>query len=1063
MAGWEYIGSPSSTPTVNQIKQAIINYGPVSVAVYVNASFSAYSGGVFTVSEDRQVNHGVVLVGWDDTQGRNGVWILRNSWGTGWGEAGYMRIEYGCSRVGYGACYVVYPRNVPPERQSMYTVTEVPGFYGERINDSGHIVGSVGSAQGDRPAVWRAVDQTQELGTLGGSHGVGRDINIAGQIAGYADTTEWTEIYWGEDHAFLWLPVQAWNLSTGINDLGTLGGIYSYAYGINNLGQVVGHSTTSYEDLHFPFHAFLWTPGASDGVNGNPQMKDLGTLGDSSAHSAAEAINDRGQVVGMSWISETETFPMVAFLWLPEPDYGLSAGMHDLGTLEGDYSHAEDINNSGWVVGASSTAPQSGGDSTRAFVWIPGGTGGPPHNPQMRLLGSLWEECPFQIERAYAINDHGQIVGYSRIDTGTNPQKTHAFIWQNDKMQDLNHLIPVDCKWELIRAVDISDRGQILCVGEADGEYLRGGILLNPTEGVTAGDVEPYGSRILTTDRASTAVDFTSNTSNSSSVTIWGYDGSTGATGSWVLLSPRLRINTALADGNCRTVARIGYDHDPNSTFTECVLDLLSSDETTGQYQLAVAANTTGEATRYISHISGEYAPGVTDGSQMALGSYGVNTADDFVWAVVDYAGDFSTGYRREIDNVVFADPVNYVAGSWPYDIVTADLDRDGDVDIAIANTGVVSTGYWDGSLSVLLNNGDGTYGTPTNYVAGHAPVCVAAGDVNGDSFTDLAIANVHGNNISLFINNRDGTFPDPVTYSVGSNPQGIGFGDIDNDGDADMVVANRSLGSSKGTIWILSNDGNGTFSHDQSYTVGREPISLVVTDLNGDGYLDVAVANYGGSVSVLKNQGNGALGDLRTYAVSGGPWTIKAAPIDQDDAFDLVVACYNGHRLEILRNLGNGEFESASQYDVPTVSEGLVLQDLDFDGDFDIVAANNNTPGMSLFLNQGDGTFICSPSALGGGSQIACDDLNRDGLYDLIFSRSRQNVVSVLMNLSEINASVDPDFNDDGVVNSLDMAILASQWLDGDCANETDLTCDGRVEFDDVLLFARHWLDQIQ
>ena len=108
MDSWAYIGDPEGIPSVNAIKQAIAAYGPVSAGVYVDISFASYRNGVFNASNNQEINHGIVLVGWDDNQGANGVWILRNSWGGGWGEGGYMRIEYGCSNVGFGACYVDY-------------------------------------------------------------------------------------------------------------------------------------------------------------------------------------------------------------------------------------------------------------------------------------------------------------------------------------------------------------------------------------------------------------------------------------------------------------------------------------------------------------------------------------------------------------------------------------------------------------------------------------------------------------------------------------------------------------------------------------------------------------------------------------------------------------------------------------------------------------------------------------------------------------------------------------------------------------------------------------------
>jgi C1A family cysteine protease len=107
---WHYVGYSQGVTKIDAIKQAIMTYGPVSVSCAVTEAFGAYSGGVFNADDpDAEINHAVALVGWDDSQGANGVWILRNSWGSWWGEEGYMRIEYGACKVGYSACYVDYP------------------------------------------------------------------------------------------------------------------------------------------------------------------------------------------------------------------------------------------------------------------------------------------------------------------------------------------------------------------------------------------------------------------------------------------------------------------------------------------------------------------------------------------------------------------------------------------------------------------------------------------------------------------------------------------------------------------------------------------------------------------------------------------------------------------------------------------------------------------------------------------------------------------------------------------------------------------------------------------
>ena len=93
-------------PTTDQIKTAIYTYGPVWVGVNAGSNFSSYSSGVFSKTDAGECNHAVVLCGWDDA---TGVWVLRNSWGTSWGEnSGYMRIKYGTSKIGTKATYIVY-------------------------------------------------------------------------------------------------------------------------------------------------------------------------------------------------------------------------------------------------------------------------------------------------------------------------------------------------------------------------------------------------------------------------------------------------------------------------------------------------------------------------------------------------------------------------------------------------------------------------------------------------------------------------------------------------------------------------------------------------------------------------------------------------------------------------------------------------------------------------------------------------------------------------------------------------------------------------------------------
>jgi len=103
---WAYTGD-----SVSEIKAALED-GPVSTAIYASDAMSYYTSGCFEWGTTSNVNHGVLIVGYDDAECNNqGAWIIKNSWGTGWGENGFMKIKYGDSAVGYGATRVYYTPN----------------------------------------------------------------------------------------------------------------------------------------------------------------------------------------------------------------------------------------------------------------------------------------------------------------------------------------------------------------------------------------------------------------------------------------------------------------------------------------------------------------------------------------------------------------------------------------------------------------------------------------------------------------------------------------------------------------------------------------------------------------------------------------------------------------------------------------------------------------------------------------------------------------------------------------------------------------------------------------
>jgi C1A family cysteine protease len=138
-------------PDINALKEKIMTYGPVDSGVRADLLFQYYNGGVFNACGSSSTNHAVVIVGWDDDPPDGGpecpgVWIIRNSWGPGWGEDGYMRIQYGCNGIGKSTLYYVYnPRDfvVSPLRESTFFAEQGGAEFNPRfaeytvINNSG--------------------------------------------------------------------------------------------------------------------------------------------------------------------------------------------------------------------------------------------------------------------------------------------------------------------------------------------------------------------------------------------------------------------------------------------------------------------------------------------------------------------------------------------------------------------------------------------------------------------------------------------------------------------------------------------------------------------------------------------------------------------------------------------------------------------------------------------------------------------------------------------------------------------------------------------------------------
>jgi FG-GAP-like repeat/FG-GAP repeat len=313
---------------------------------------------------------------------------------------------------------------------------------------------------------------------------------------------------------------------------------------------------------------------------------------------------------------------------------------------------------------------------------------------------------------------------------------------------------------------------------------------------------------------------------------------------------------------------------------------------------------------------------------------------------------------------------VSYAVGKRPRSVVVADLNGDGHLDLAVANQ--------DGFVSVLLGDGQGNFQPAVNFPAGPKPLSLTAGDFNGDHIPDLAVANFVDKNttgpVSVLIGNGDGTFQAPVQYMSGLVPQAIAAGDMNGDGNVDLVVANDGYGIIAGDVSVLLGNGDGTFKAAVHYPAGVNPFSVAVGDFNNDGYLDIVVADETQrSLEVLLNSGHGGFEPAVVYPTGLNPFNVTAGDVNGDGRLDLVVANQGDDTVSVLLGTGTGTFQSGTAYNagmgvVTTVSpQAVALGDFNGDGELDISLADATLPdgSVSLLRNTGSAALLVSPTVL--------------------------------------------------------------------------------------------------
>jgi hypothetical protein len=290
---------------------------------------------------------------------------------------------------------------------------------------------------------------------------------------------------------------------------------------------------------------------------------------------------------------------------------------------------------------------------------------------------------------------------------------------------------------------------------------------------------------------------------------------------------------------------------------------------------------------------------------------------------------------------------------------------------------------------------------------AGTTPVSLVVGDFNGDGFQDLATANFGSNNISVLLGNGSGGFTAAPgsPFPAGTNPNAVAVGDFNGDGFQDLATANFG----DNTVTVLLGNGSGGFkaAPGSPFPAGTNPAFLAVGDFNQDGIQDLATANYlSNNVTVLLGNGLGGFtaASSSPFPVGANPIGVAVADFNADGFQDLAIANNAGLSVTVLLGNGSGGFtaDPGSPFPVGTFPDAVAVGDFNVDGIPDLATANYTNNNVAVLLGGKSGEFTAatgSPFTVGVlDGFVAVGDFNGDGFPDLATANFGINNVSVLL-----------------------------------------------------------------
>jgi hypothetical protein len=333
--------------------------------------------------------------------------------------------------------------------------------------------------------------------------------------------------------------------------------------------------------------------------------------------------------------------------------------------------------------------------------------------------------------------------------------------------------------------------------------------------------------------------------------------------------------------------------------------------------------------------------------------------------------------------------------GATPFGVLAVPRHGSSIPDLAVSSTDA-------GTVTLLRASSAGEFATAWSVAVQPVARGLATGDLDRDGRPDIAVASAKSPLVSILFADATGGVR-VTTQEAGMAPFDVAIADLDGDGMLDVAVANETNGGAtlKGDVTILYGDGAGGFPRHRTLPAGTFPAHLAVTDLDGDGHLDLAVVNWGSSdVSVFRTRPTGELAPAGNVSLGGGPaYGLAAADLDGDGAPDLAAVEAMGV-VRVLGNDGRGNLTAGATLPVGAGARDVQAADLDGDGRTDLFTADTLDGTVSVLRNLGGGRFA-PRQVIAVGSRprtVAAADLDADGLCDLAVTEGGAGKVAVLL-----------------------------------------------------------------